>query len=112
MQRDRRRAEAHRIESEDGARPEGTDEHAAEGGTGHAERNRPDELVQCVGLAQRLAGHEVRDDRVEGRREERLARAVDGDQDGDVPQLERAAQPEDGHTAAAESRARSAAIIT
>ena len=42
----------------------------------------------ALACASWCSGHQVGDDRVERRREERLARAVDGDEDRDVPDLE------------------------
>ena len=78
------------VEREHGARAERADEDAAERRTDHAQGDRPDELVERVRLRELVLGHEVGNDGVERGREERLARAVDGDEDRDVPDLERA----------------------
>ena len=52
-------------------------------GPGEPERDRPHELVERVGLREAPAGQDVRDERVEGRREERGAGAVERDERDD-----------------------------
>ena len=69
------------------AAPHG-DEPSADRGADHARGGRSDELVQRVRLVQVGARDELRDDRIEGRAEERGAGAEGRRDDQDVPELE------------------------
>ena len=72
----------------------------------------PHELVERVGLREVGGGQDVRDDRVEGRGEERGAGAVHGDERDDVPELELPVSVSAASTADGRGRIRSAATIT
>ena len=84
------RPKLRRVQREHRGGAEDAHEHAAQRRAHHPQGDRPDQLVQRVGLRELVAGHEVGDDRVERRGEERLTRAVDGDEQRDVPDLQRA----------------------
>ena len=86
--------ERRRVEREGGAGPEHLDEHAAQRRAREAQRDRPHELVQRIGLGEVVGGQHLGHERVEGRAEEGRARAVDGRERGDVPQLEGAGERE------------------
>ena len=79
--RARRGEEGERVQRERRRRcPPTRDEHAAERRAGEPQRDRPHELVERVGLGQLVGRQDLGHDRVEGRGEERAARAVDGDE--------------------------------
>ena len=99
--RDRDR-ERQPIDDERPTRPptERGDEPAADRGTGHPERCRAYELVERVRPRELVLGHQVRNDRVERRTEERRARAVERGDHHHVPDPDLARQrqqPEDRH---------------
>ena len=92
MESDERRG----VDRERGPGPEAGHERAAERRPGETKRDRPDELVERVGRREVGRRDDVRDDRLEGGREERRADAVEGDEHHELPEREEAGQREDG----------------
>ena len=78
------------------------DQDATERRPGHPEDERAHELVQRVGLREPLSGHDVRHEGVERRGEEGGARAVQGGEDRDVPDLQDPGEREAGQDGASE----------
>ena len=74
QQRRRRHHERGGVDREGGARAEHLDEHAAEGRPREAQRDRPHELIQRVGLGQLAGGQHLGDERIEGRARRRPCR--------------------------------------
>ena len=87
-QRRDRGAERRRVEQERGACTERRHDHAADGGADEPDRERPHEPLQRVRLEDQVVGDEVRDDRGEGRPEQRAADSEDRGEDEEVPQLQ------------------------
>jgi hypothetical protein len=92
QQREGGDGKAHGVQGERCARAGRADENPADRRAEHAQGDRSDELVERVGLRELALGNQVGDDGVEGRGEEGLARAVDGDDECDMPDLERTRQ--------------------
>ena len=90
------RDEGRGVEGKRGACADAGHQRTAEGRSGEAQRNRPDELVERVGGREVGGRDDVRDDCLEGRREEGGADPVEGDKDHEFPEGEEACQGEDG----------------
>ena len=87
-------AERRGIDREGEPRAEG-DERAAENGSEESQRDRPDQLVERVRRRQVGGRDELRDDRLEGGREERGADSIHGDQRNQLPEAQCTHEDED-----------------
>ncbi len=87
------------VDSQGGTVPEPGDEEPAERGAGQPQREWSVELVERVRLREHFAVDELRDDRSIRRPEHRLAGAVAGHEDQQLPQREHAGEREHGNGA-------------
>ena len=86
--------EGGRVGGEQPARPEDRDQHAADGGAGHAEEAQR-QAEQAVGLLQLLSGHGLRHEGGRGGIEEGRRRTVERFRDAELPDVRVPAQQQD-----------------